>query len=423
MDSTESNIRYRSEYHYNDGEFAYQIEGDNESYLSMGHARRLDALPLIRITTIHISKTTKERSEEKNGIEKNKKTENSTKTKHYGESEDGVKDRTHSLKKGDHDTLPEDLQESVPSHTYMTIHSKELLNVLRDVISYYPGYSLLTEELRVPEPYRILCLHREELRAYKSKYPQWHAEAYRVECNRQLDVLLQFLDNRYGKAVQDEKIRWARKVPVCTFEYLWLLYKPGEVCYLDDFEGKNPYITQKLLQGGRVGRTAYTYKIEMWNIGYDGYEVGGCSHTASIAPFDGEKEIGSKELPAKTCIKGQNILGPGQGGSVLPPVQWTNSNISIQEGDPTSGFPSLIALTQSIQQVSGRVVVDPLSYFNRYDFERSDINSDDSSSPSIKDGNYGGDREPKIGCCGTTSTRRHLSTVENRAILPMKIIW
>lgn len=300
MESTESNIRYRSEYRYNDGELAYQIEGDNESYLSVGHARRLDALPLIRITTIYISKTTRERSENKSGIKKNKKTENSTKTKHYDESEDGVKDRTHSLKKGDDDTLPEDLEESIPSHTHMAIHSKELLNVLRDIISYYPGFSLLTGELRVSEPYQDLYLYREELRAYKIKHPQWHDEAYRVECNRHLDVLFEFLNNRYGKAVQDEKNRWARKVPVCTFEYLWLLYKPGEVCYLDDFEGINPYITQKLLQGGRVGRTAYTYKIEMWNIDYDGYEVGGCSHTASIAPFEGEKEIDSlKYYPAR----------------------------------------------------------------------------------------------------------------------------
>jgi len=65
---------------------------------------------------------------------------------------------------------------------------------------------------------------------------------------------------------------------------------------------------------------------------------------------------------------------------VLPPVQWASRNISIEEGDPASCLPSLIALTKSIQQVSGRVVVDPLSYFNRSDFETSDIESDDSSS-------------------------------------------
>lgn len=300
MEPTDLNIRYRSEYQYSDGELAYQIEGDNESYLSLGHARRLDALPLITITTIYISKTTRERSEKKSGIKKNKNTENSTKTKHYDDSEDGVRDRTHSIRKGDDNTLPEDLAESVPGHTYMDIHSKELLNVLRDIISYCPGCSLLGEELRVPEPYRILYLHREELRAYKSKHPQWHDEAYRVECNRHLDVLFGFLDKRYGKAIQDEKNRWARKVPVCTFEYLWLLYKPGEVCYLDDYEGTNPYITQGILHGGLVGNTAYTYEIEMWNIDYDGYEVGGCSHTSWIAPFEGEKEIDSlKYYPAR----------------------------------------------------------------------------------------------------------------------------
>lgn len=108
---------------------------------------------------------------------------------------------------------------------------------------------------------------------------------------------------------------------------------------------------------------------------------------------------------------------------MLPPVQWTSSNISIQEGDPASGFPSLIALTKSIQQVSGRVVVDPLSYFNRSDFETSDIDSDDSSSPSIRDGNHGGDRESYSTGCQCQSCARHSENVRRGKFVGFNGLW
>lgn len=108
---------------------------------------------------------------------------------------------------------------------------------------------------------------------------------------------------------------------------------------------------------------------------------------------------------------------------MLPPIQWASRNISIEEGDPASCLPSLIALTKSIQQVSGRVVVDPLSYFNRSDFETSDIESDDSSSPTIRDGNHGGDRESYSAGCQCQSCASHSDNVRRGKFVGFNGVW
>lgn len=309
MDSTDSCIKYCSSYHYSDGEFASQIEGEDESCLSWGHTGRSDAMPLILITTFYYSRATRDRSGKQDAAAPSIKAKYTMDRNGDVSSVDGARDQDQSCDKSKLHGLPEDLADSVPGDTYMTIYSKELLNVLRDVITYYHGCNLLGEGLRMIEPYQILGHHREELRAYQSKHPQWHDEAYRLECNRQLAVLSDFLDRRYGRVIEAEKLRWARKAPVCTFEHLWLLFKPGEVCYLDSAEGTNAYITQEVYFGGPTPTKAHSIKIVAWNIDYDGYMAGGCSHTIWIPPFEGEKEINSLEYyPARFHKDSQKII-------------------------------------------------------------------------------------------------------------------
>ena len=303
-------IRYRAEYRYIDGELAHQKEGDDESTLLMDHSRRLNALPPITITTVYTSSTTKERSNKKKEDKTDDKKEDKTKGKTDEKSKDKTEDKKEDPDKKDDDALPEDFANSRASRKYMTIHSEKLLNVLRDVVSYYPSCTLLGDEFEVYEPYQIFWHHGEELRAYKSKHPQWHDEAYREECNRHIDILLTFLDNNYGKAIRDEEDRWARKYPVCTFEYLWLLFKPGEACYLDNKEGTNPYITQRIMPfGGLIGNKANKYAIQTWNIDYDGHEMGRCLSYVWIVPFDGEKEIKSlKYYPIRFYNESQESI-------------------------------------------------------------------------------------------------------------------
>lgn len=275
-------VRYRVEYEYIDGELAQQMEGDEEWYASLNHSRRLHALPPITVTTVYVLRTSKDRS---------KKLRES---KAFYKGEEKVPSTKEGTKATGGKTLPEDLATSQTSHTFMTIHSKMLLNLLRDIVSYYPGYTLLGDQFDIREPYQMLFHYREELKNYMSNHPTTHDEVYRVECNQHIILLLEYLDNQYGKAIQDERDRWARTIPVCTFKHLWLLFKPGEACYSDTRHGLNPYVTQHVLGcGGIIGEAIDDYEIKSWNIDFDGSFVGGCSKSVWIEPYDGEKEITS----------------------------------------------------------------------------------------------------------------------------------
>ena len=139
----------------------------------------------------------------------------------------------------------------------------------------------------------MLVHYREDLLAYKNKHPPCHAPSYREECNRHIDLLLKFLEWHSGKELQDEMDRWTRDVPVCTFENLWLLYKPGEPGYrLRDPGQYDPFII-KVVEGGLKSNNLSGYDIGLWNINSNGFYVGRSIDDVYIAPFDGEKDISS----------------------------------------------------------------------------------------------------------------------------------
>lgn len=304
-------VMYRVEYKYSDGEIAHEAEGEDEATLLSGlpTSARPDSLPPLTITTVFYSNSTKEGSKNRRKKKKKGQTAEKKDDQEDDKGEDLPTDEKEVSEDDGEGALFEDFIDSRPRKN-MTIHSSKLVNVLRDVITYYPGVSLLGDKFQIFEPYRMLCHHREYLRAYKQRQPQWHDEAYHKECNEHLDVLLDFLDSRYGKALEDEKARWARPNPVCTFEYLWYLFKPGEVCY-ETFDGQvNAYITQEVLSyTGMIANKAIKYDIETWNIDFDGYQMGRCPNRVIIAPFDGEKEIRSlKYYPTRFFNESQKHM-------------------------------------------------------------------------------------------------------------------
>ena len=302
-------IMYRVVYSYLDDETAYEREGPDEANLYIERPTLVDALPPITIITVFFSPTLSQRSRK---VKKNKI--DGKKGEKGKETTDNQKG-TSSEKEEDIDV--EDFAGRTPRRKYMTIHSKKLLNALRDVITYYPGIdgigSLLKDKPTVYEPYRILCHHMKDLRRYKDNQPPWHNEEYHRECNQHLDVLLDFLDQCYGKALQDEEARWARSTPVCTFEYLWLLLKPGEACYYVDEDEINPYITHEVGSLNKKNK----YLIDAWNIDFDGYQMGRCMKRFRILPFDGEKEIRSlKFYPIRFCNEDQEGMEKHGGKSL-----------------------------------------------------------------------------------------------------------
>ena len=263
---------YRDEYRYGDGELAKSEEKEDESELSSRNNQGDTSDVVLKIVTTYKSSSAEKASNEK---------QQST-------------DATSDVKKTS--SVPEGFKRSSVASRKITIFSMKLINALRDVISYYPGSTLLGEEVDVEEPYCMLVHYKAELLAYKDEHPSCHAPYYREECNRHIDLLLNFLEWHSGKALRDEMDRWTRDVPVCTFENLWLLFKPGESGYRLREPGQyDPFIT-KVVAGGLESNKLDFYDIDIWNISFNGFMVGRTTMNGFIEPFDGEKEIRSLRL-------------------------------------------------------------------------------------------------------------------------------
>jgi hypothetical protein len=170
------------------------------------------------------------------------------------------------------------------------ILSSKLINALRSVVKYYPGQNLLGDKLEFREPYQFLVHHREELKEYKTHHPPQHSESYRKECNEHIDHLLTFLDTAMGKELEDEEKRHDRDF--CTFEYLWLLLKPGEDFFINGT--RDDRVISGVLERfeeGYQGGEAETCTGLYWNIVYSDQRLYRLIRYFYILPFEGERAI------------------------------------------------------------------------------------------------------------------------------------
>ena len=178
------------------------------------------------------------------------------------------------------------------SETTLRIRSQKLLNALRSVVTYYPKHILIGDTVSFEEPFQLLMHHRAELEAYKSMNVENHDEEYKKSSNEHIDILLQFLKDHFGNSLVEEEKRHQQDPPVCTFEYVWLFLKPGTSCFVQGDQNKyNTAYNLKAVEGGMVHGRPQSYKLSVWNVDCDGFELGRVTNTAYILPFGGEKEV------------------------------------------------------------------------------------------------------------------------------------
>jgi len=185
------------------------------------------------------------------------------------------------------------LYEGMPSQMgpkTITIYSEKLANALRAVVQYYPSVSLVDRSIGITEPYMVLYHHFAELEVYRDSHPSQHSEVYRKESNKDIDLLLGVLGVEKPE-VAEEKERYQRSSPVCTFNLLWLLFKPGEACYRRSETGEISASIVRAIEGGSLAGRPAPYRIYTWQLNFDGYQVGREVIKTVIAPFGGEKEI------------------------------------------------------------------------------------------------------------------------------------
>lgn len=173
----------------------------------------------------------------------------------------------------------------------LRILSPLLVHALNAVVEYYPGRTASGNTYMNP-PYKLLTHHRAALDAYKLKHPSQHSAEHIEECNRHIDIALTFLKSVSGKELELEIARHTQNPPMATFEYYWLLLKPGAMVYCTLYNIVSSYMI-KSVDGGIENGVATPYKIMMWNIEYDGRTLGRSTSMETINPFDGERPISS----------------------------------------------------------------------------------------------------------------------------------
>jgi hypothetical protein len=216
--------------------------------------------------------------------------------------------------------------------TYLTIRSPFILEAMRDIIKYYPRISLHNDPFIIMEPFCLLLHYKEELVARRNLLKeQSKAEepSAASTADGHLTLLIDYLSERYDEALISERARHKRAAPTCTFEWIWLLYKPGTTVYTWDDDTLVAYVVlehdrEMILRKDEkirppnismgedpdVIKRPRTLRIQMWNLEFDGDHIGRCLRTMYISPFDGEKVITTLPVFPKEFLLKDKLVHP-----------------------------------------------------------------------------------------------------------------
>ncbi|RFU76758.1 tob3 member of aaa-atpase family [Trichoderma arundinaceum] len=176
---------------------------------------------------------------------------------------------------------------------HMVIYSEHLINALRAVVRYYPHISLNGKTIQINAPYRVLYHHRRELSEYRDNQPDAHSAEYAETTAKHIDVLLKYLDESLKDEISKEEELHKLETPMATFDYFWLLLKPGDVIYTKRYDIWTPLIISSVSIGSRVHATPESYRINCWLLESNGTKVGRFMESYVVAPWPGEQAISS----------------------------------------------------------------------------------------------------------------------------------
>ncbi|KAM0262910.1 hypothetical protein ACHAQJ_001503 [Trichoderma viride] len=173
----------------------------------------------------------------------------------------------------------------------MVIYSEHLINALRAVVRYYPHFGLNGKTVHINAPYRVLYHHRRELSEYRENQPDAHSAEYAETTIKHIDTLLKFLDESLGVEINKEEELHKLETPMTTFEYFWLLLKPGDVIYAKRYDIWTPLVISSVNIGNRPHSNPESYKINCWLLESNGAKVGRYMESYGVSPWQGEQAI------------------------------------------------------------------------------------------------------------------------------------
>ncbi|KAJ8114624.1 hypothetical protein OPT61_g3535 [Boeremia exigua] len=167
--------------------------------------------------------------------------------------------------KADEANAPEVLRHR--GRQFIRIYSRPTINALQSVVEYYPRQTIVGHPVEIREPYAVLVHHWDELKELRKAFDPVTATYSSKDCEmtdtfEHLGLLLEFLEEKLGDRVRQEKERWAKPIPSASYEMLWLLLKPGIDVYFnrDDEDSLN-----SSLEPGVLSRVDFTVQNETWD--------------------------------------------------------------------------------------------------------------------------------------------------------------
>lgn len=184
-------------------------------------------------------------------------------------------------------------------NTKMIIYSKHLINALNAVIGSYPGTNFLGDFVTISAPYKPFIHHRDALARYRMAQPAYHDDEYAATTASHIDVLLGYLDKTYGDQIREEEARHRRNPPVATFEWLWLLFKPGEVVYTQVQDVWTAFVIDQVQPWPQYPHHLEkhnSYNLTCWDIRYSQGRLRRCENKFNVPIFPGEQAIRTLEV-------------------------------------------------------------------------------------------------------------------------------
>ena len=187
--------------------------------------------------------------------------------------------------------------------TKIVLHSSLLLEAIRSIVWYYPGYNFTSEPITFTEPYPVLMHHLQDLRALHTrtwKAPNIQSDIEQKDTHYHLRLLLETLEPAIYRHITPAETRISRPRPTITFDELWYIFKPGADIYVSWAEDFKDTVFTAVVQATRIkeSESRYakpTFEIDIWVIESEGTMVGRTGDTRHIKWFEGEREITSLE--------------------------------------------------------------------------------------------------------------------------------
>ncbi|KAJ6264061.1 hypothetical protein Dda_0202 [Drechslerella dactyloides] len=171
-------------------------------------------------------------------------------------------------------------ENGLPYQRTIDIQSKPVKDLLKGMITDYPGISFSTAQVVLNFPLRVLWYYQNELKEARQKAREEDSDS---ELGQHLDTLIKFLDDEFEST--NEEFKNLTTEGLISFELLWALFKPGELIYT------TMLMQPRVLRLKSYQRTECGASLKGTFVDYDGTKFGEADAEVDIFGFTGSKKI------------------------------------------------------------------------------------------------------------------------------------